>query len=242
MKRIILMILRSIPWIPTWFYHICKYGRPDDPHTEQQKYDYLRAFVKKINKKGRVTVKGYGQENLPEEEGFILFPNHQGLFDMLALMDSCPHPLSVVIKKEAANIILIKQVLAVIKGLSIDREDVRASLKVIQQVTKEVKEGRNYVIFSVGTRSKDGNRVLPFKGGTFKSAVNANCPIVPVAMVDCFLPFDVDSIRKVTVEVHYLKPIYPEEYKDMKTVEIAKIVQERIQAAIDRALDAKNKL
>ena len=61
-------------------------------------------------------------------------------------------------------------------------------------------------------------------------------------MVDCFLPFDVDSIRKVTVEVHYLKPIYPEEYKDMKTVEIAKIVQERIQAAIDRALDAKNKL
>ena len=72
--------------------------------------------------------------------------------------------------------------------------------------------------------------------------VNANCPIVPVAMVDCFLPFDVDSIRKVTVEVHYLKPIYPEEYKDMKTVEIAKIVQERIQAAIDRALDAKNKL
>ena len=98
------------------------------------------------------------------------------------------------------------------------------------------------MIFSEGTRSKDGNRVLPFKGGTFKSAVNANCPIVPVAMVDCFLPFDVDSIRKVTVEVHYLKPIYPEEYKDMKTVEIAKIVQERIQAAIDRALDAKNKL
>lgn len=230
------MVFRCIPWIPYWFYTICKYGRPDNQDPEQKRFDFLRGMVRRINKNGRVTVIGAGEENIPETEGFILFPNHQGLFDVLALIVTCSHPFGVVIKKEAANIILIKQVVALLRGLVIDREDIRASMEIIRQMTKEVKEGRNYVIFAEGTRSRNGNNILPFKGGTFKSAVNAKCPIVPVAMINSFKPFDINSIRKETVEVHYLPPIYPEEYKGMKTVEIAELVHDRIQAEINRTL------
>ena len=50
-------------------------------------------------------------------------------------------------------------------SLSIDRDDIRQSMKVIQQVTEEVKQGKNFLIFAEGTRSKDGNRLLDFKGG-----------------------------------------------------------------------------
>ena len=45
--------------------------------------------------------------------------------------------------------------------------------------------------------------------------------------------FDTNTIKEVTVQVHFLDPIYYEEYKDMKTTEIAAIVQERIQNVID---------
>ena len=75
-----------------------------------------------------------------------------------------------------------------------------------------------------------------FKGGSFKSAVNAKCPIVPVALVDSYKSFDTKSIKPVTVQIHYLEPIVYEEYKDKKTVEIAAMVQTRIQETIDKAI------
>ncbi len=240
MKRIALMVFKSLPKVPYWFYRICRYGRQEDRHTEQERYDYLRMIVKKVNRTGRVSVEGFGMEQIPDLDGFVLFPNHQGLFDMLAIIDTCSHPLSVVIKKEAADIILVKQVLALLRGISIDRDDIRGSMKVIQKITEEVKQGRNYVIFAEGTRSKNGNEILPFKGGSFKSAVNAGCPIIPVALINSFKPFDIESIKNEQVEIHYLKPIYTEENKGKKTVEIAQMVHDRIQEEIHIQLSKKN--
>ena len=83
-----------------------------------------------------------------------------------------------------------------------------------------VKNGKNFVIFPEGTRSKNGNNLLPFKGGSFKSTQKAKCPIVPCALIDSFIPFDENSVRQVTVKLIYLPPMYYEEYKDMKTTEI----------------------
>ena len=201
MNRIAWMVFRNIVRAPFWFLHIVKMGKENSGYTEQERYDYIRNMVKKINKTGRVTVKVFGEENIPEQDGFIMFPNHQGLFDVLALMESNTHPFGVVIKKEASNIILVKQVVKALRGIAIDREDIKASLEVIRQMTKEVKEGRNYLIFAEGTRSRNGNQILPFKGGTFKSAVNAKCPIVPVALIDSYRPFDEPGVAKDTVQV-----------------------------------------
>lgn len=118
------------------------------------------------------------------------------------------------------------------KAYMIDRDDIRQSMQVILSVAEEVKRGRNYLIFAEGTRSKNGNEVQTLKGGSFKAAVKAKCPIVPVALVDAFLPFDSNTIKPVTVQVHFLKPLYYDDYKHMKTTEIAEQVKERIQEAI----------
>ena len=56
---------------------------------------------------------------------------------------------------------------------------------------------------------------------------------MPVALIDSFKPFDTNTIKPVTVQVHFLKPLTYEEYKDMKTTEIAALVEERIQRVID---------
>lgn len=234
MNRIAYMVIKNIFHVPGWFYKLCSLGSDKDTHTEQEKYDFLRYLVKKVNKSGRVTIEVHGQDNIPEEEGFIMFPNHQGLFDVLAIIEGNPHPFGVVIKKEAANIILVKQVLKLLRGISMDRKDTRGAIKLINQMAEEVKQGRNYLIFPEGTRSKNGNEILEFKAGTFKSAVNAKCPIVPVALVNSFKPFDISSIKPETVQVHFLSPIYYEQYMGMKTVEIAHIVHDRIQEEINK--------
>lgn len=233
MIRIALMVIRSIFKIPSYFYHLHQYGKADDTHTEQERYDFLRNVVKDVNVAGRVKVDGFGTENIPQQDGFILFPNHQGLYDSLALIETCSHPFGIVIKKEAARVILVKQVIALLRGIAIDRKDIKDSVRMISQVAKEVKQGRNYVIFAEGTRSREGNKILAFKSGTFKSAVHAKCPIVPVALIDSYKPFDCNSIKKERVQVHYLPPIYPEEYMGWKTSEIAETVHDRIQKTID---------
>lgn len=233
MNRIAYMVLRNILNVPRWFWGVWKLGRQSDKHTDKERYDYLRNIVIKINKSGRVNIKSSGVDNIPTEEGFILFPNHQGLFDMLALIETCPHPLRVVIKKEVANVILVKQVIELLRGMSMDRQDIRSSMEIIHRMSEEVKSGKNYVIFAEGTRSREGNQILNFKAGTFKSAVNAKCPIVPVALINSFQPFDVSSIKEVNVQVHYLEPISYNQYMGMKTMEIADVVHNRIQEKIN---------
>lgn len=231
MRRIILMVLRLFLKAPYYFLRIWWCGKKADYNLEES-YAVVKMVTKAANRAGRVTIESYGLENIPKENGFMFFPNHQGLFDVLVFLESCPTPFSFVIKKEASNIILLKQVIAALKSISIDREDIRQSMMVINQVAEEVKNGRNFLIFAEGTRSKQGNKLLPFKGGTFKSAVKAKCPIVPCALIDSFKPFDEKSIKPVTVKLIYLAPIYYEEYAGMKTPEIADMVKARIEAAI----------
>lgn len=231
MKRIIMMVLRLFFKAPYYLYRIGRYGGKND-YDLNEAYAYVKKVTKAANRAGRVTIEAYGLENLPKENGFMFFPNHQGLFDGLVFLESCPVPFSFVIKKEASNIILLKQVVKALKAISIDRNDIRQSMIVINQVAEEVKKGRNFLIFPEGTRSKMGNQLLDFKGGTFKSAVKARCPIVPCALIDSFKPFDENSIKAVTVKLVYLKPIVYEEYNGMKTTEIAAEVKRRIESAI----------
>lgn len=237
MERIILMIIKRIFIAPYWLYLICKYGNTEK-YSEEERYHVLSNIVKKVNRAGNVKIISDGEENLPKENGYVLFPNHQGLFDALVLLDTNKQPITFVMKKEIENQWFIKKIIKLLQAQIIDRDDIRQSMGVINTMTKEVKEGRNYVIFAEGTRSKKGNELLDFKGGSFKSAVNAKCPIIPVAIMDSYKVFDSKSIKKATVRMAYLKPIYPEEYNKMKTTEIACIVKERIGEYI-RSTEAK---
>lgn len=233
MKRILLMVFRNIFLVPYMWIKLCYYASHVDKYPEEKRFAMLRFITTRANKGGNVTIEVYGQENIPEKDGFIFFPNHQGLYDVLAVVEACPRPFSVVAKKEISNIQFLKQVFACMKAYMIDRDDVRQAMQVIINVANEVKQGRNYLIFAEGTRSKNGNEVQTFKGGSFKAAVKAKCPIVPVALVNAFMPFDTNSVKPVTVQVHFLEPLLYEEYKGMKTTEIAKQVKESIQQAIE---------
>ena len=232
MKRILVMVLKNLIRIP--YYAICLllYSRENDRHSDQQKYNFLKKIVYYANRGGNVKIVSSGQDLLPEKNGFILYPNHQGMYDMLAIIDSFDRPISAVMKKEVANVPFVKQIRKIMRALPMDREDVRQSMKVILQVAKEVEEGRIYTNFAEGTRSRKGNQLLDFKGGSFKAATKARCPIVPVALIDSYKSFDTNSIKPLTVQVHFLAPIPYEEYKDMKTTEIAAEVKRRIEDTI----------
>ena len=239
MKRILYMILRNLFHVPGMLIRLWRCAGNLDTYTEEERYAILQGICHYANNGGNVKVDVTGLENIPEENGFMLFPNHQGMYDILALVEVCPKPITVVAKKEVSKIPLLRTVFKVMRPIFMDREDVRQSMQVIVEVSKQVSEGRNYIIFPEGTRSKNGNQVGEFKGGSFKSATKAKCPIVPVALIDSFKPFDTNSIKQTTVQVHILKPMLYDEYKGMKTVEIAEEVKHRIVEKIEEQKNEK---
>ena len=233
MNRIVLMVLRNIFRVGPMYWKLSHYAKHTDEYSYQEKWTHIHKMMGYAVRSGNIDLQVYGKENLPEEDGFLFYGNHQGMFDVLALAADCGRPLGAVLKKELANVPLLRQIRECTHSFAMDREDVRQSLTVIKGVTEEVAKGRNFVIFPEGTRSKKGNVMGEFHPGSFRAALKSKKPVVPLCFIDSFKVLDQKGSKPVSVQMHYLKPITYEEYKDMKTNELAELVKSRIQETID---------
>ena len=144
------------------------------------------------------------------------------------------------IKKEASNVILLKQVGEALGSYSMDREDIKQSMQVIMKVTEDVKKGKNFLIFPEGTRNRNAEgTVLDFKGGSFKIATKSGCPIIPMAISNSaaiwenHLPF----MKRTHVILEYGKPIYPNELSKEEQKHLGAYCQKGIQAMLDKNKD-----
>lgn len=234
MNRIVLVALKNVWKLPTAWFKLRRYAKHTDDYSFEEKYKHIRYILRHVIPHGNINLKVTGLENIPKEDGFLLCGNHQGLFDIIAIVHTFERPLAAVLKKELYEIPFLREIVHCTKSHPMDREDVRQSMKVIMAVTKEIEQGRNYLIFPEGTRSKNGNEMLEFHGGTFKCVTKSKKPIVPFALIDSYKVLDQKGSKPVDVQLHYLPPIYYEEYKDMNTNEIAAMVKSRIQEVIDK--------
>ena len=87
MKRILMMVLRNIILVPFMWCKLCYHAHHVDKYTEEEHYKMLKFIVRRANKGGNVTIAAEGLDNIPKENGFMFFPNHQGMYDVLAIMD-----------------------------------------------------------------------------------------------------------------------------------------------------------
>ena len=228
MNRILTMVLKNLWIVPGAWFKLCYNANHTDRVPEIDRWKHIQYILNHAVTGGNVNLKVTGLENIPENESFMMYANHQGMFDVLAIAATCPVPLGAVLKKELYNIPFLHQIALCTKSFAMDREDVRQSLTVIQNVTEEVKNGRSYLIFPEGTRSKLGNEMLEFHGGSFRCATKSKCAVLPVALIDSFKVLDEKGSKPVSMELHYLKPIPYEAYQNMKPAELAALVKERI--------------
>ena len=169
---------------------------------------------------------------MPPDTPVLYIGHHRSFFDVPITYPRCPIRTGYIAKKEMEKVPLLSTWMKRLHCLFLDRSDLKAGMKTILAAIEEIKNGVSICIFPEGTRSKMGNEMLEFKGGSFKAATKAKCPIVPVTLIDSFKPFDTNSIAPVTVQVHFLKPLYYDDYKDMKTNDIAELVRSQIQKTI----------
>ena len=145
-------------------------------------------------------------------------------------------PCSVVIDDAKSHGMLVKQFIDLIQGKRLVKDDLRQSAAIIKELAEETKKGRRFIIFPEGGYYKNHNAVGEFKPGCFKSAVRAKAPIVPVALIDSYRAFEEWTLKPVVTQVHFLKAIPYDEYKNMSTAEIANVVRDRIVNTIQEVL------
>ncbi len=227
----IFSILHFCPKMDYW-------GKHPEKYDEVKRYELAQDLVGRVRKTARVTTEVYGRENLPKDDGgYILVSNHQGKYDTLGIIYGHERPLTILMNKQRSKMPVADQLITLLHGKRIDVNNPRQSVKTLREIAEEVKEGRVYLIFPEGGYPKDQkNQVGEFKYGAFVSAQKAQCPIVPVALIDSYKPFGVNSLKRVTTKVVFLPAIPYEEYKSMKSQEVCAMVREIIENEVNRRL------
>ena len=148
-----------------------------------------------------------GRENLPREAA-VFCANHESNVDPPALFLALHPRLHVLYKAELHKFPVMGNVFDVGGFVPIDRGDRTKWMASINRGAESLKAGNSFLIFPEGTRSRSGE-LLPFKKGGFLMAVQAQVPIVPVAIHGGRMSMQKGSpiVRPVTLTVRIGTPI-----------------------------------
>jgi len=209
-----------------------------DLYSEQETYDYVREkLVGLLNKSAHIRTECYGTENLPEEGGYVLYPNHQGVYDGCSIITAHEKALTGTMEREASYTLILDDMVKALRGKRLDLQEKNQVQEVMEAVTEEVKQGRRYCIFPEGGYNDEKRNTLwEFNPVCFEAAVKAGAPIVPVALVDSYKVCNSGTVLPVKPQVHFLKPLCWEEYRDMDNAKIAAEVKGRIQQKLTEAV------
>ena len=74
MRRIILMVLYNLPFVPYWWWQLCHFAKHTEEIPEPEKYALLKKITLHANKGGRVKIDVHGREHIPTGESFVFSP------------------------------------------------------------------------------------------------------------------------------------------------------------------------
>ena len=121
-----------------------------------------------------------GREQLPHS-AVVFCSNHESNVDPAVLFEALHPQLHVLYKAELHQFPIMGTVFDVGGFVPIDRGDRDKAMASIAAGAESLRAGNSFLIFPEGTRSRTGH-LLPFKKGGFIMAIQAQAPIVPVAI------------------------------------------------------------
>lgn len=71
-----------------------------------------------------------------------MYPNHQGKYDAYGIVGVHEKPCTVVMDQAKSHAIFIREVIDMVKGKRLDKQDVKQAFTIINEITQEVKQGR----------------------------------------------------------------------------------------------------
>ncbi len=179
--------MRSVPtvliiFIATGFLSLAAlFSAPFD----RRKAFYLtltRIWARTIFGVSGIRVRLHGLNNIEPRRTYVVAANHQSYLDIPATLGYLPLPLRMLAKRELLRIPLFGWAMVAGGHISLDRGNVKDSLRSMRKAGDELKKATaSVMVYPEGTRSPDG-RIHPFKRGAFHLAVENGLPVLPVAI------------------------------------------------------------
>ena len=144
-----------------------------DTETVERLVDrHIPRWSRGILKVTGVTLTVEGLENIPKEGPCVFVGNHRSYYDIPLLLASLDKPHGILAKEELGKIPLLNRWMKLLGCVFVQRDDLRASVRALNDATAIVESGRSFVIFPEGTRYKgEEGGVGEFKNGAFRIAV-----------------------------------------------------------------------
>lgn len=127
-----------------------------------------------------VTVEG--AEHLVPGQTYVLASNHQSLFDTPILFAYLPLSFRILYKRSLNRIPFLGWHLFMSGHVGVERENPTKARASLDHAASRIRGGTSVAVFPEGTRSFDGV-MRPFKKGSFRLAVKAGVPVVPLTIV-----------------------------------------------------------
>ena len=206
-----------------------------DTGTVEQLVDrHIPCWSRGILKVTGVTLTVEGLENIPKEGPCVFVGNHRSYYDIPLLLASLDKPHGILAKEELEKIPLLNRWMKLLGCVFVQRDDLRASVRALNDATAIVESGRSFVIFPEGTRYKgEEGGVGEFKSGAFRIAVKTGAPVVPVALTGARALFENNGNRCHPGRVHIciLPPI--------QTAGMSKAEQKQLPEAVRQTILAQ---
>ena len=148
----------------------------DAKHQDPLLYFWARSLLAAAGVRHQVK----GLENLPSGT-FVLVANHQSNFDALVLFAHIRRHMRFVAKEQLKRVPVLGFALQRAGNIFVDRKGSSADRAKLSEAVVAVRERVSVVFFGEGTRSDDGI-LRPFKKGAAIMALEAQVPLVPVAI------------------------------------------------------------
>jgi 1-acyl-sn-glycerol-3-phosphate acyltransferase len=124
----------------------------------------------------------HGERFVPGEAR-ILVANHSSYLDIPALFAAFPGQARFIARKSLDWMPFIGWFIRLGGHFSIDRDDPRQALRLMERITERMKSHHlSPILFPEGTRSRDG-RLAALKPGALQFAVSAGVPVQPIAII-----------------------------------------------------------
>ena len=151
-----------------------------------------------------------GRERLPWKGPAVIVANHLSLLDILVLYGLF-RPFKWVSKASIFQVPIVGWNMWLADYVPLRRGDRESIRQMMDRCRTHLRRGTPVLIFPEGTRSPDGH-LQPFKDGAFRLAVEAGCPIIPVALSGTYATLPKHGFvlrRRMDARVQVLAPIDP---------------------------------